>query len=160
MWAIFDADAVAREGWKVVPPHVDPDGYFFSGSTLTALAAAINNEYQSRPMKGETLKAAVERYNSMVDRGEDVDFGKPAPKNKIQTPPFYAAWATPVVHDTRAGLRINAKCQVLDMNGRIVPGLYCAGESAGGFNQHGMGRCVTQGFICGINAAAEPRDER
>ena len=29
-WAIFDADAVEREGWKVVPPYVDPDGYFFS----------------------------------------------------------------------------------------------------------------------------------
>ena len=30
LWAIFDADAVEREGWKVVPPYVDPDGYFFS----------------------------------------------------------------------------------------------------------------------------------
>ena len=24
------ADAVAREEWSVKPPHVDPDGYFFS----------------------------------------------------------------------------------------------------------------------------------
>jgi tRNA U34 5-carboxymethylaminomethyl modifying enzyme MnmG/GidA len=46
---------------------------------------------------------------------------------------------------------------VLDMKGRVIPGLYCAGESAGGFNQHGMGRCATQGYISGINAAAEPR---
>jgi hypothetical protein len=160
IWAIFDAAAVAREGWKVVPPHVDPDGYFFSANTLGELAAGIRNEYQAKPMKGEILEATVKRYNSMVERGEDLDFGKPAPKYKIQTPPFYAAWATPVVHDTRAGLRINAKCQVLDINGRIIRGLYCAGESAGGFNQHGMGRCATQGFICGINAAAEPRDER
>jgi succinate dehydrogenase/fumarate reductase flavoprotein subunit len=159
VWAIFDADGVAREGWKVAPPYVDPDGYFFSGNTLIELAAAIKNEYQAKPMKGEVLQATVERYNSIVERGEDIDFGKPAPKYKIQTPPFYAAWGTPVVHDTRAGLRINAKCQVIDMNGRVIPGLYCAGESAGGFNQHGMGRCVTQGFISGINAAAEPRQE-
>jgi succinate dehydrogenase/fumarate reductase flavoprotein subunit len=110
-------------------------------------------------MMGETLQATVERYNSMVDRGEDSDFGKPAPKYKIETPPFYAAWATLVVHDTRAGLRINAKCQVLDLDGNVIPGLYCAGESAGGFNQHGMGRCATQGYICGINAAAEPPQE-
>ena len=34
IWAIFDADAVKREGWKVTPPYVDPDGYFFSGNTL------------------------------------------------------------------------------------------------------------------------------
>jgi succinate dehydrogenase/fumarate reductase flavoprotein subunit len=156
VWAIFDHDAVEREGWKVVPPYVDPDGYFFSGKTLAELAAAIKNEYQAKPMQGATLQATVERYNSMVDRGEDIDFGKPAPKYKIQTPPFYAAWGTLVVHDTRAGLRINAKCQVLDMKGAVIPGLYCAGESAGGFNQHGMGRCATQGFIAGINAAAEP----
>lgn len=155
VWAIFDADAVAREGWQVTPPHVDPDGYFFTANTLGALAQAIRNEYQARPMNGTTLQETVDRYNSFVDSGEDRDFGKPAPKYKIQTPPFYAAWATPVVHDTRAGLRINASCQVIDMDGRVIPGLYCAGESAGGFNQHGMGRCVTQGYIAGTNAAAE-----
>jgi FAD binding domain-containing protein len=157
IWAIFDAEAVQREGWKVVPPYVDPDGYFFSANTLEELAAQIKNEYQAKPMKGGTLRATVERYNSMVDRGVDSDFGKPSPKYKIQTPPFYTAWGTVVVHDTRAGLRINAKCQVMDMNGDVIPGLYCAGESAGGFNQHGMGRCATQGYIAGLNAAAEER---
>jgi hypothetical protein len=157
VWAIFDAAAVAREGWKVVPPYVDPDGYFFTANSIPELAAAIINEYQAKPMKGEVLQATVERYNFFVDLEEDRDFGKLSPKYKIQTPPFYAAWATPVVHDTRAGLRINGKCQVIDMDGRVIPGLYCAGESAGGFNQHGMGRCATQGFIAGINAAAEPR---
>jgi succinate dehydrogenase/fumarate reductase flavoprotein subunit len=156
IWAIFDADAVKREGWKVTPPHVDSDGYFFSANTLAELAAAIKNEYQAKPMRGETLQVTVERYNSFVDAGKDSDFGKPTPKYKIQTPPFYAAWATPNVHDTRSGLRINGKCQVIDMNGAVISGLYCAGESAGGFNQHGLGRCTTQGFIAGMNAAAEP----
>jgi succinate dehydrogenase/fumarate reductase flavoprotein subunit len=159
IWAIFDADAVQREGWKVTPPHVDPEGYFFSANTIPELAAAIENEYQSKPMNGATLQATVERYNSFVDSGEDKDFGKPTPKYKIQMPPFYAAWATPVVHDTRAGLRINAKCQVVDLNGQVIPGLYCAGESAGGFNQHGMGRCATQGYISGMNAAAEKQHD-
>jgi len=152
-WAIFDADAVERDGWKVVPPYVDPDGYFFTGNTLDELATAIKNEYQAKPMRGDVLRATVERYNSFVDKGVDEDFGKPAPKYKIEKPPFYAAWGTIIVHDTRAGLRINARCQVIDMNGQVIPGLYCAGESAGGFNQHGMGRCVTQGYICGVDAA-------
>jgi predicted oxidoreductase len=157
VWAIFDADAVKREGWKVTPPYVDREGYFFSADTLTELAAAINNGYQAKPMRGATLQATVERYNSFVESGVDADFGKPTPKYKIQTPPFYAAWGTPLVHDTRSGLRINGKCQVMDLNGQVIPGLYCAGESAGGFNQHGMGRCTTQGFIAGKNAAAEKR---
>ena len=157
IWAIFDAEAVKRENWKVTPPHVDPDGYFFSAETLPRLAAAMKNEYQAKPMKGETLQVTVERYNSFVDAGEDADFGKPAPKYKIQKPPFYAAWATPNVHDTRSGLRINGKCQVMDLNAQVIPGLYCAGESAGGFNQHGLGRCTTQGFIAGTHAAKEPK---
>lgn len=156
VWAIFDADAVKREGWRVEPPHVDPDGYFFAAHTIPELAAAIKNRYQAAPMDGATLQAMVARYNSFVDSGTDADFGKPGPKYRIQTPPFYAAWATPLVHDTRAGLRIDAKCRVKDMNGRIIPGLYCGGESAGGFNQHGMGRCATQGYIAGKNAAREP----
>jgi hypothetical protein len=159
IWAIFDAEAVKREEWKVTPPYVDTDGYFFTANTLAELAAAIKNEYQTKPMNGATLQATVARYNSFVETGKDSDFGKPAPKYEIQTPPFYAAWATPVIHDTRAGLRINAKCQVIDMNGRLIPGLYCAGESAGGFNQHGIGRCATQGFIAGMSAAAEPRHD-
>jgi succinate dehydrogenase/fumarate reductase flavoprotein subunit len=111
--------------------------------------------YQAKPMDGATLHATVERYNAFVDSGTDVDFGKPSPQYKIQTPPFYAAWATPLVHDTRAGLWINAQCQVMDMQGQVIPGLYCGGESAGGFNQHGLGRCTAQGYIAGKNAAAE-----
>ena len=156
IWAIFDSEAVARNNWNVEPPYVDTDGYFFRGNTLRELAATIKNPYQAKPMKGEVLEATVARYNSFVDAGKDEDFGKPTPKYRIDKPPFYAAWGTPNVHDSRSGLRINAKCQVLDMSGEVIPGLYCAGESAGGFNQHGMGRCTTQGYISGMNAAKEP----
>jgi succinate dehydrogenase/fumarate reductase flavoprotein subunit len=155
IWAIFDADAVSREGWQITPPYVDPDGYCFQANTLAELAAAITNPYQATPMDGATLQATVARYNTFVDAGTDADFGKPTPQYMIRTPPFYAAWATPLVHDTRAGLRINDKCQVLDLQGQVIPGLYCGGESAGGFNQHGLGRCTAQGYIAGTYAAAE-----
>ena len=103
----------------------------------------------------DALQNTVTRYNSFVDAGKDADFGKPAPKYKIEAAPFYAAWATPVIHDTRSGLRINAKCQVVDLEGNVIPGLYCGGESAGGFSLHGLARCTTQGRIAGKNAAGE-----
>jgi succinate dehydrogenase/fumarate reductase flavoprotein subunit len=99
------------------------------------------------------LEKTVARYNSFVDAGKDADFGKPAPKYKIQTPPFYAAWSTPMVHDCVSGVRINAKAQAIDMNGRVIPGLYCAGESAGGFNLHGLAKSIVQGRIAGREAA-------
>ena len=150
IWAIFDADAVTREGWTVTPPYVDiAAGYFFSAGSIAELASKIVNKYQRKPMPASALQDTVTRYNSFVDAGKDADFGKPTPKFKIQTPPFYAAWATPVVHDTRSGLRINAKCQVVDLNGNVIPGLYCGGESAGGFSLHGLARCTVQGRIAG-----------
>jgi succinate dehydrogenase/fumarate reductase flavoprotein subunit len=154
IWAIFDAAAVAREHWNPVPPHVDlAEGFFFSADTLADLARKIVMKYQRVPMPPDNLQHTVTRYNSFVDSGVDEDFGKPKPLYKIATPPFHAAWATPVIHDTRMGLRINAHCQVMDMNGHVIPGLYCGGESAGGFSQHGLARALCQGLICGRNAA-------
>ncbi len=156
IWAIFDADAVARETWNPHPPDVDFDaGFFYAAGTLEELAAKIKMKYQRVPMPPKTLAATVARYNSFVEAGKDVDFGKPKPLYKIAKPPFYAAWATPVIHDTRAGLRINARCQVMDMNGEVIPGLYCGGESAGGFSMHGLPRAICQGFIAGKNAVTE-----
>jgi succinate dehydrogenase/fumarate reductase flavoprotein subunit len=156
IWAIFDADAVAREKWNPAPPHVDVDaGFFFQADSVEALAAKIKMKYQRKPMPPENLVATVARYNSFADAGKDADFGKPKPLYKIDKPPFYAAWSTPVIHDTRAGLRINARCQVIDMNGEAIPGLYCGGESAGGFSMHGLPRAICQGFIAGKNAVTE-----
>jgi succinate dehydrogenase/fumarate reductase flavoprotein subunit len=160
IWAIFDQDAVEREGWTPVPPHVDTDaGFFFSADRLVDLAEKIVMKYQRVPMPPADLKETVVRYNSFVDSGVDQDFGKPTPLYRIARPPFYAAWATPVVHDTRAGLRINAKCRVIDLNGEVIPGLYCGGESAGGFSQHGLARAVCQGYITGNDAAKAPPRE-
>ena len=93
-------------------------------------------QHQRVPMPVTALEATVARYNSFVEEGGDADFGKPAPMHKIMEPPFHAAWATPTPHDSRAGLRINARCQVIDRSGQVIAGLYCGGESAGGFSQH------------------------
>jgi succinate dehydrogenase/fumarate reductase flavoprotein subunit len=154
IWAIFDSAAVEREQWTPTLPYVDiAAGLFFSAKRLADLAEKIVMKYQRVAMPPTNLEASVARYNSFVESGVDEDFAKPKPLYKIANPPFYAAWATPVVHDTRAGLRINAKCQVIDLNGAIIPGLYCGGESAGGFSQHGLARAACQGYIAGREAA-------
>ena len=159
IWAIFDAAAARREGWITEPPHVDREqGFFFSANTIADLASRIVMRFQRVPMPSTDLEATVARYNGFVDSGTDHDFGKPAPAYKIIEPPFHAAWATPTPHDSRAGLRINAKCQVVDRLGQIIPGLYCGGESAGGFSQHGLARALVQGLIAGRHAIdEEPR---
>ncbi|TPK63484.1 MULTISPECIES: FAD-dependent oxidoreductase [unclassified Mesorhizobium] len=154
IWAIFDADAVARQRWNVAPPFVDPDGFFFQANTLEELAQKIVMPHQRVPMPASNLVETVTRYNSFVDAGADADFGKPTPQYKIQRGPFYAAWSTPVIHDARSGLRINGSSQVLDYAAQVIPGLYAAGEAAGGFSQHGNGRALSQGIIAGRHAAS------
>ena len=102
------------------PPHVDPE-YFFSGDTIAELARKIANPYQTRPMPAAALQETVTRYNSFVDAGVDADFKRPKPRYKIQTPPFYAAWSTPILHDSLTGLRTNTKAQVIDVQGQVIP---------------------------------------
>ncbi len=156
IWAIFDSAAVAREKWEPTPPNVDfANGFFFQADTLGELAAKIKMQYQRVPMPADNLEKTVARYNRFVALGRDEDFGKPGPLYPISKPPYYAAWCTPVLHDTRAGLRINAECKVVDMSGEVIPGLFSAGETAGGFSLHGLARALTQGVISGKNAAVE-----
>ena len=153
IWAIFDSDAAMREGWDPKPPNVDPNGWFFSAQTVAELAGKIANPYQLQPVPAHALEETVAKYNSYVDLGKDPDFARPTPKYKIRTPPFHAAWSTPILHDTLAGLKINPKCQLVDVHGRVIPGLYCAGESAGGFALHGLPRVIVFGRIAGREAA-------
>jgi urocanate reductase len=153
IWAIFDADAAKREGWDPRPPYVDRNGYFFAADTLAELAGKITNPHQLKPMPARALEESVAKYNSFVDAGQDAEFKKPSPKYKIQTPPFYAAWSTPILHDCLSGLRINTKCQVIDIHGKLIPGLYACGESAGGFALHGLPRVTVFGRVAGREAA-------
>jgi urocanate reductase len=153
IWAIFDADAAAREKWNTKPPNVDPDGFFYSADTIAELAGKIKNPHQKKPVSGAVLQETVSRYNAFVAAGADADFKKPTPLHKIEKPPFYAAWATPILHDTLTGLRTNTNGQVVDTRGQVIDGLYCAGESQGGFAQHGLARCMVFGRVAGRHAA-------
>jgi urocanate reductase len=153
IWAIFDADAVSREKWDPNPPNVDANGYFYTADTIAELAPKIRNPHQKKPMSGAVLQESVNRYNAFVAAGADADFKKPTPMYKIEKPPFYAAWATPILHDTLTGLRTNTNGEVIDIHGAVIPGLYCAGESQGGFAQHGLARCMVFGRVAARNAA-------
>jgi predicted oxidoreductase len=106
---------------------------------------------------GDALAETVRKYNGYVEAGSDPDFGKPPKllKSKIETSPFYAVWISLYVHDTCGGLAVNAKSQVLDIYGEVIPGLYAGGEAAGGLGTAGMPRAIITGRFAGENAAAE-----
>ena len=138
-----EARAAARRSGRLVR----------QADTLAELAGRIKNPYQTQPMSGDVLAETVTRYNSFVTEGADADFKRPKPMFKIEKPPFYAAWATPILHDTLTGLRTSVSTEVIDIRGEAIPHLYCAGETQGGFAQHGLARCIVFGRIAGRVAA-------
>lgn len=76
----------------------------------------------------------INKYNSYVDQGEDPEFGKDVFDLKVVKAPFYATPRKPAVHHTMGGLKIDTQTHVLDARGQIIPGLYAAGEVAGGIH--------------------------
>jgi succinate dehydrogenase/fumarate reductase flavoprotein subunit len=51
---------------------------------------------------------------------------------------FHVAIMTPVLHYTMGGLEIDSESRVIDTSGKPIPGLFAAGEVAGGV--HGANR--------------------
>jgi fumarate reductase flavoprotein subunit len=118
----------------------------------------------------EAATAAVHAYNDACARGHDVAFEKaPASLVPISNPPFYAVRIQPrMLVATFCGLRIDADARVLDTSGRVLPGLFAAGESAGGVVGDvyaGHGNSITTALVFGRRAgrgaaalaAARPR---
>merc|ERR1739844_729073 len=61
------------------------------------------------------------------------------PGSKVATEPFYVAIITPVIHYCMGGLEITEDAEVVGNDG-VIPGLYAAGEIAGGVHVHFWGR--------------------
>merc|ERR1711988_1350522 len=81
------------------------------------------------------------------------------PGSAVASEPFYVAIITPVIHYCMGGLEIDAKSRVLDTKRQVIPGLYAAGEVAGGV--HGNNRlggnslldCVVFGRVAAQDCA-------
>merc|ERR1719181_647176 len=80
------------------------------------------------------------------------------PGSAVKTEPFYVAIITPVIHYCMGGLLIDTDSAVVDSKDKAIPGLYAAGEVAGGV--HGNNRlggnslldCVVFGRVSGLSA--------
>merc|ERR1719317_776061 len=77
------------------------------------------------------------------------------PGSSVKTEPFYVAIITPVIHYCIGGLEIDVDSAVCGADGKAIPGLYAAGDVAGGV--HGNNRlggnslldCVVFGRVAG-----------
>lgn len=136
--------------------HVEA-GTLISAPTLEGLAEKLG-------LPAARLAATVERYDALVQAGEDADYFKPsAMLRRVSEGPFYAAHIRPgIICWTGTGIRIDTEARVLGADDRPVPGLYAAGETTGGmFGQcyaaggASIGNAVVFGRIAGRNAAME-----
>lgn len=133
------------------------------GNVLTANTITELGEKMKVPF--DTFKATVKRYNQMARDKKDLDFGKhPDRLTTLERPLYYAAQITAVYLVTLGGLKINSELQVLDDKGKIIPGLYAAGNVSGSFfgSQYpttiaglSHSRAWTFGRLAGLAAAAE-----
>merc|ERR1719503_348422 len=81
------------------------------------------------------------------------------PGSAVATEPFYVAIITPVIHYCMGGLEIDEKSRVFNSKKQVIPGLYAAGEVAGGV--HGNNRlggnslldCVVFGRVAALDCA-------
>lgn len=132
-------------------------GVLMEYATLEELAAAYD-------VPLEPLRETIATFNRGVETGEDAKWHRYLGRDTgaIGTPPFYVVRLSPKIHHTMGGCAINVDAQALDiLSGTPIPGLYVAGEAAGGV--HGASRlgscayadCLTFGRIAGQNAAAE-----
>lgn len=111
----------------------------------------------------DKMKASIDRYNELCDKGCDTDFGKPAKyMHKIEKAPFWGARKHIRVSAEVSGVVTNENAQALDAEGNVIEGLYCAGNLGGPFyggadypfHQTGLslGRCYTFGMIAAKHA--------
>jgi len=136
-YVVFDEDALMAKddngldnpiiiGWDVakIKKEAQRNKAIFTAETIEDLAAKTN-------LPPEQLAKSISGYNKMVDNGEDPDFGRTYLEHKIAKAPFYAVKVFASLLVTFGGLEVNENLQLLDKSGKIMPGLYGAGEVLG-----------------------------
>lgn len=148
MWALTDAKS--QKGANIVIKLAS--GAVQTADSIEALARGMH-------LSTHVLQQTLARYNRMVRAGKDADFGRKILTQTIDTPPFYYGVERLCIHMTLGGVAVDSDMHVLDRNGRVMDGLYAAGEVTGGV--HGRrrisGNALTEAFafgrLAGRNAA-------
>lgn len=162
-----DAPNIGQGMMKTEPVGLTKDGIDACiKSGVIPTADTLEDLAGKMGVPADALVATVNRYNELAKGGKDLDYSKQAARLKpVEKAPFYAIKRRPGVLATLGGLTINENMQVLDTDGKVIPGLYAAGNNSGSYFgglEHPMripgmslGRASVTGRMAGIHAAAE-----
>jgi fumarate reductase flavoprotein subunit len=138
----------------------NPDAANYEKLNLSTKANTLADLAKALGLDAATLEATVATYNKETTDGTPDEFGRTQGLVTLDHPPFYACKVAPGIHHCMGGIRIDTRNQVLDANGKAIPGLFAAGETTGGI--HGANR-LGGNAVCDImvngrqagNSAAE-----
>ncbi|MEG1735970.1 MAG: FAD-binding protein, partial [Comamonas sp.] len=147
-WIVFDASFRAQNPMgPLMPGSAVPDSklrrswlnnVYWKGETLEDLAAQIG-------VDAAGLKDSARKMTEYAQSGKDLDFdrggnvfdryyGDPRLKNPnlgpIEKGPFYAMRLWPGEIGTKGGLLTDREARVLDVQGKVIAGLYCVGNNS------------------------------
>lgn len=133
-YSIYDVKSLETK--KLQQKQVDialKTGEMVSADSLDELAAKTG-------INAANLKATIAEYNKAMKEKNPklLTIPKAMLGDTVDKPPYFAVPLTTTIHHSMGGLKINGQTQVLDKNGKPIPGLYAAGEVTGGI--HGANR--------------------
>ncbi len=142
---LFDNGAPSNwtleRAWGKVEELIEK-GYVIKADTLEELAEKLG-------LPVDTFLATIARYNELEEKGHDDDFGKVAYRlSRVDTPPYYGVRCSAWHLCTLDGVVIDTDMHVLDDSCNPIPGLYAAGDVAGGRFAHVYPNLCT-GLACG-----------
>ncbi|WP_334075061.1 MULTISPECIES: flavocytochrome c [Paenibacillus] len=128
-YLVFDSGVKSRA--KAIAQY-EKMGFVIQGDTVEALAKAMN-------VPADQLQKTLDTWNSAVKNKKDAEFGRTTGMdNDLSGAPYYAIKIAPGIHYTMGGVKINTNTEVLNKEGKAIPGLFAAGEVTGGL--HGQNR--------------------
>ena len=128
-YILFDQNL--RDHLKAIEKYVKAD--------LTKQADTIEGLAEQLGIDPATLAKTLADWNEIVKNQRDTEFGRTTGMNAdLTTPPYYAIKIAPGIHNTMGGVKIDVAAQVINTEGKPIPGLFAAGEVTGGV--HGGNR--------------------
>lgn len=156
-WVIVDSTCPVLD--KVIPKFDRLNNPYGKADTIEELC-------RQTKLPVERITALVKTYNEAVEKGTLASmtpactYKKPHP---IVKAPFYAVPFQGGMTATFGGPLINAKAEIQNLDGESIPGLYAAGNSAGGIFFHNyaggaqLGAALVYGRIAGAELAARAK---
>ncbi len=169
-WLVFDSTGLRQLQVRGAPwlTAASLQREILDNAALVSRADDIATLAAAAGLPAAALGETIARFNALVAKGEDQDFGRFGPGSAgavpkpLVTPPYYAVRLYPMTRKSMGGLAIDDETRVLSETGQAMPGLFAAGEASGVAGINGrvggsgtfLGPSVLTGRVAGRAAAA------